>query len=371
MSPGGGSGSTIELRSFDANCEPNDAFGDRGVESFVPMIRHRPVQSLAITSITPALGGGVILVGYDQAGGLVGRIDSNGIVDKGFGTEGWTEIPSLLETGPVMQEPSGRIVVAGQTDGNLVWPDWVVALSSTGSVEQNFGSKGRAAIPAYHDASIESLASEPNGVIVAFTAGGNMGCWGSTLHAVTSSGSVDQEFDRHMQQAFPGRFGQPPFDAGLVIQGSRILMIGTSQPTCVQQTLDSHATGRAVAFNAKGQLDSTFGADGEVYFKSAMQQPVAVLPGLDHGWFLVDEPPIYQSQAPSQTVLNVVSLKASARINPRFASGGRASVQLPTLGENELFSFLSPVTASVGHAVALIVAAAGGKNLMLFRVGHQ
>jgi len=172
---------SVVLRSVTRRCALNQEFGNQGAATIA--ISSRPSRRTAggaaldwlwINSIAPRNGGGAIVAGAygDGVTGnkwALGEVTSRGQLDRRFGNGGWTVLPGFRgEVTAVLQEPSGRIVIAGSNEGGgCCTVNWAAAISARGRLEAGFGTDGRVGLPTGVDSGVEALALEPNGDILA------------------------------------------------------------------------------------------------------------------------------------------------------------------------------------------------------------
>src|SRR5271156_6781858 len=149
----------VIVHAFDTDCTPDPSFGRDGVETIAfPTFPHsEPHAITAINAISPARGGGFILVGQTWDGWLVGRLEQNGRLDPRFGHDGWSVLPWRGQATAVLQVPSGQIIVAGEEGGGCCVKAWVSALTSRGALDSHFGVHGRVQIPSGEDSGVGPL----------------------------------------------------------------------------------------------------------------------------------------------------------------------------------------------------------------------
>ena len=147
--------------------------------------RRRRRQTLTVT--VQAAGGHVRVSGTGvliTAGTLLNAFDGDGKVLTPIGTRNATMNALVLQ-------PDGKLVVAGQIDGNAQSGLALARYSPDGSVDPGFGSGGFVTT-VLRDASALALALQPDGKLVA---GGYAPAPGSSLQSVlaryNSDGSID------------------------------------------------------------------------------------------------------------------------------------------------------------------------------------
>ncbi len=346
--------------SFTSDCAPDRAFGSHGVERLA-----FGGQSVSIAAAVPAPGGGTILAGGTTKGWLVARLLASGSLDPAFGSGGWTVIPWPGSVTAIAMTPSGDIVlgVTAGTGGGV--REWVGELSADGGVVSEFGSGGRSPIPVYRsDSSLTRVWAEPNGDIFALTSGGNMGCWGITVSALTSSGSPVPSFQSNFTAAMRHVSPSGVFVGDVVARSTDFLLLGTEQSTCVNLP-NPTAQGRVVAFQLDGKLEPRFAANGEASFSSPMAESVWALPRSNGGFVMVDAPAFILYGPRPGAELSFFDFSANGTIDHAFGKQGVADVQLPYLRQAPLTSFVTVTLATNGQVSALVTSTATGKALRL------
>jgi hypothetical protein len=343
--------------AFTPSCAPDRAFGSDGVERLT-----FGGQNVSIAAATPAPGGGTILAGGTSKGWLVARLDASGRLDPAFGSGGWTVLPWPGSAYAVAETPSGQIVLGGSEGGGCCVMEWVGELNADGGVVSDFGSGGRSAIPVTRDDSgISRVWAGPNGDVFALTAGGNMGCWGVTISALTSSGSPVPSFQADFTAAMRRVSPSGVFVGDVVVRPTGFLLAGTGQSTCVG-AVSRTAQGRVVAFQLNGA------ASGQSYFNAPMAQSAWALPRSNGGFVLVTAPPVFQVNMNAKAELNAFGFTADGNLDHGFGNQGVASVQLPFL--NQAFpAEVIPITlATNGRVTALVTSTANGQALRLIQL---
>jgi hypothetical protein len=347
--------------AFTPRCTPEKAFGDNGVERLAFGGR----SGVTIAAVSPATGGGAILAGGTTSGSLVARIDATGQLEPTFGTGGLTMLPWPGAASAVTEAPSGDIVVGGSQGGGCCVHAWVGELSAHGGVISQFGSAGQSAIPVYRDDSgIGRVAVEPNGDILALVPGGNMGNWGVSVTALTSSGapvpSFQRNFNAGMQKVLPSGI----FAGDLVVRPGGFLLVGTSQNRSVTDVPDPSATGRVIAFQPDGKLAPGFAADGEASFSFAMAQSVWALPQLDGRILMAAAPPAVQEGVRAPATIRVVGISADGSIDHTFGDRGAAQLQLRHLSQ-----FIAVIAvATNGHLSVVAATTFGARSFQLTQI---
>jgi hypothetical protein len=350
--------SYAEVHAFTSNCAPDSAFGDNGVERLTVKGR-----DFTIAAAIPAVGGGAILAGQSTGGWLVARIDASGRLDPAFGKGGWTVLPWPGGASAVAQTPSGDIVLGGSVGGGCCVREWVGELSARGALMRRFGSGGRVRIGPLEDSGVARVAVEPDGDILALTGGGNMGCWGVTVAALNSSGSLVPSFQRNFNATMRRALPSESFVGDLVVRRDDFLLVGTEQENCVTNVASPTAAGRIIAFQRNGELEASFANRGEARFSSSMEDPVWALPQQNGGELVVGVTPAIQAKARAR--LTLVDVSTSGSVDRAYGHNGVAQLQLPFLSQSYPASYV-PVSVTTNGRVSVVVSStADGRALKL------
>ncbi|HTW06811.1 MAG TPA: hypothetical protein VME46_04840 [Acidimicrobiales bacterium] len=333
MLPGGGTVVAVSsgyppagyalLYAFTATCTLVAAFGEHGTSRL-----SLGGRTFSIAAMAPASGGGVFVAGEAAGGWFVGRVGVDGRFDPAFARTGWTVVPWPGGASAVTQTTAGDVVVGGSAGSGCCVRAWVGELSQAGAVVTTFGSGGRTAVPVLGDSQVARVATEADGDILELTGGGNMGCWGVSMAALTPTGAPVQGFEASfrsaMTHALPG-----VFVGDLAVRGDGFLLLGTAQAGCVQHALSTSAAGRAVAFKSGGGLDGSFGREGVASFASPMQSPVWALPERGGSVLVAGTTPALQGLPSAHDQLHLLELSPGGRVLTSFGHDGTAQLQLP------------------------------------------
>ncbi len=325
------------LRSVTRTCVSNREFGDDGAATIAvpstlrptaPVANGFPTEGVWIDAIAPRNGGGAIVAGVYGGDWVVGEVAADGTVDQTFGSHGWALLPLPGEVTAILQEPSGRIVIAGDNGGGgCCTVNSAAALSEQGRLEAGFGEQGRAVLPTGEDSGVRSLALEPNGDVLAQVGYGNMGCWGLALAVLTPSGAPEPGFAERLQQFWGAhRFGA--FVGDVYVDGEGFTLVGTGQKPCYDEPPGS--TARATGLIAHFRTDGT-PAGLTARFPSRMYGSV---------WALADGHDTILAATPyaNSTDVTLTALRPDGSTDPRFAGHGSARIRTPWHGSNATLS---------------------------------
>jgi hypothetical protein len=333
------------LFALTASCQPDLAFGRAGTEQLAA-VGGDPTE---IDSLSPAPDGGAFLAGGTKGGWLVAHIDSRGVVDRSFGTDGSAVIPlpSSGNTGDgwyasaLTPEPDGDIIVGLTLGGGCCVQEWVAELDPRGKVVATFGQGGLAPVPAGADSEVQDLVVRPDGEILALIDGGNMGCWFSSIAALTSTGrpvtGFATRFDSAIRRVAPSDSDQGVAYVGVIAPRSGGFMwVGTTQPGCIDENHPSLPTdGRIAVFDENGGLDSTFGEHGWADFPSAMATSAWALPQPDGSVLVALEPYSGPQVPPGSAAIDVVRVDNAGTIDPSYGTAGHLMVTSSFRATNE------------------------------------
>jgi hypothetical protein len=349
--------------AFTPNCAPDHAFGRQGVErlSFGS-------QAFSIAAAVPAPGGGTILAGSTAKGWLVARLSVSGSLDPAFGSGGWTVLPWPGSVSAIAVTPSGDIVLGGSEGGGCCVKEWVGELTANGGIVSQFGSGGRSPVPVYRDDSgIARVWAEPDGDIFALTAGGNMGCWGISVSALTPSGSPVPSFQSNFTAAMRRVSPSGIFVGDVIVRSTGFLLLGTEQGTCVGAP--SRTTqGRIAAFQLNGKLAPRFAVNGEASFSSPMAQSVWAMPRNNGQFVMASAAPVIQTNPHARAELSLFDFFADGNLDHAFGNQGVAGVQLPYLSQSFPASSVPVTVATNGQVSALVTSTANGQALRLVQL---
>jgi uncharacterized delta-60 repeat protein len=193
----------------------------------------------------------------------VARYTTAGALDSTFGNGGRVAISffqnEFEHLGGVAIDGSGRIVLAGVANNTNQAKEHIVLarVTSSGSLDSSFGSKGKVTTSIPSAAEIDALVIQPDGklLVAGWTFGGS-----ALLARYNANGTLDSSFGSGGIVTTTLGFGQAEFHSLALQSDGKILAGGTESPS---------ATGNpyifAVArYNASGTLDATFGSGGVV-----------------------------------------------------------------------------------------------------------
>ena len=355
------------LRSVTRTCASNREFGNNGAATITipPSLRPTdpaedgfPAEGLWVNVIAPRNGGGAIVAGVYGGNWVVGEVSASGTVDQTFGNNGWALLALPGEVTAILQEPSGRIVLAGDNGGaGCCTVNWAAALSEDGQPESGFGEHGRTVLPTGEDSGVRSLALEPNGDILAEIGYGNMGCWGTALAMLTPSGAPEPMFGQRLQQFWDAhRFGA--FVGDVRVDGEGFTLLGTGQKPCYDEPPGStaRATGLIAHFGTNGTP-----AGPAVRFPSRMYGSVQVLPD-------GQDAILAASPYADPTDITLTALRPDGSTDPRFGSHGSARIRTPRHGPNATLSTMVSIDEASPTEIVIIATEPARSQMQIIRV---
>ena len=228
-----------------------------------------------VTDLSPDPSGAVTAVGVgvkyypgdapdiQSTAAAVARYDANGAPVAGFGANGQELVnflgPGVNDAAGVVVQPDGKVVTAIYLSptGGPIFGEHELALvryNVNGSLDTTFGIGGatRLAIGDGIGSSVNGLAVQPDGKILAVAAGSTIG---SRLFRFNADGSPDQSFGGNGSVSLGLRGNAVTVDAqGRILVAGEVFSNGTG-------TGEDFAVAR---FNPNGSPDTTFGGTGEV-----------------------------------------------------------------------------------------------------------
>jgi hypothetical protein len=362
---------SIVLRSVTRECVPNREFGDDGAATIVipsalraPKPENRdaeeggfPAHGIWVNAVAPRSGGGTIVAGVYSGDMVVGELTARGTVDQTFGTKGWVVLPFGGEVAKILQEPSGRIVVAGDNGGGgCCGVNWVTALTAGGQFDHAFGTHGRAVLPTGEDSGVQALALEPNGDIFAAVDWQHMGAGAVEPAMLTPSGQAEPLFAERLQQFWHAHsFGD--FVGDVYVDGDGFTLVGTGQSAVESPSSSaSPATGLIARFRTDGTLSSPAAQFAAPMYGGAQAFPEG------------SDTVVAASPYADSTRLALTAIRPDGSIDPQFAANGRALIRTPWRGTSAALETSVTIIEASPTAIMVIATEGSGDELQLIRV---
>ncbi len=335
------------LESVTPQCVPDPSFGSAGIATLaVPPQLHSAIpagpnqgsseEGLSLSVVAPSAGGGAILGGDYNRAWIVGEVSASGALDTSFGNGGWAVLPIRGSVDKILQEPSGRLLIAGDNGGGgCCTRNWAAALSARGELEPDFGAHGREQLPTGEDPAITKLLRWPDGEILIDVGQGHMGCWGSTLAALTPSGQPIPGFAGRLDR-FWRALGFKAFVGDVYLDGDSFTLVGAGQRPCYGEPGSSKvpATGLIARFHNNGIITGP-----AIRFRSQMLQSVRAIPDGDDVLVVASKP------YPDRRRTTITARHRDGRIDRRFGDDGTAQIRVLVHGSEPQFGELSVTEA--------------------------
>jgi uncharacterized delta-60 repeat protein len=330
----GGTGFIVSR--FNTDGSPDTAFGGGG--SFRTTFGSNNGAAAYAVMIQP--DGKIVIAGSGtDANNLkvfaVARFTSAGLLDTTFGTNGKATatffVPSNFGFAAALQ-PDGKIVLAGYTGETNTPSDMaIVRFTSTGALDSNFGTNGKARFD-FNNTSIDvayALALQADGKIViagySETAGNDV----FALIRVTSTGLLDTTFGNGGKVSTDFAAGTSDIARGLTIgTDGRIIAVGA---TSINEQFDF-----AIAqYNSNGSPDTTFGTNGTVI----TDFPDGPTPRSNSALAVVIQPDnkfivAGVAQVPPTQDFAIARYNTSGALDTSFGNGGRVTTDFGNTSTN-------------------------------------
>ncbi|WP_322111457.1 cadherin-like domain-containing protein, partial [Tistrella mobilis] len=258
VSPSGGGTTAAVLISLNDDGSMDEGFGTSGVVVF-----NDAGVEFSLFKVTADDTGRILVAGMNFTGaagttdGQLYRLLADGSIDTAFNGGA----PLAIDLGgnetllSVAVQDDGKIVVAGANDDGAILQRY----NADGTLDTGFGSSGTVTIddPDILESSQIVLPQSTGGMIVVnMHVDADTGLPVTTLVRLTDDGSVDGSFGSGGSLVFTGNLTT---DATLLADGSMVF-VGT------HMTISGGATASIIKIGADGQLDTSFGTNGEVTF---------------------------------------------------------------------------------------------------------
>jgi hypothetical protein len=340
---------------------------------------------LDVSTVLPMADGSTLVAGSTGQASpfkdhwLVGKLKADGHPDPTFGHRGWATLPWLGDIYSIATTSNGRIILGGDYRPKANGLTMVAEVTARGRLVRSFGVHSRARMPEYHDGGIGGVGVERNGDIVILLGGGNMGCWGVNAVSLTPHGhrvpGFTKRFNEGVQQfAKSPQCGTPVVVGGIATDAAGFHLLGTSQRRCVDNGCTEHPSGkpdpsraiRDIAFDGAGNLDKTFGTNGETSFRAPMADDTWVLPQ-DDGGVLLATTPAGSFSRKTRAHLLFYDLDSAGHLDPDYSHDGIARIRLPykTNNYNLPLDGSSALPVSNGRHTAIVVNKPPGNTVIL------
>ena len=197
---------------YNSNGQIDNSFGNSGIATlFSNNYFDKKINDIHIASDGNIFVAGGYLV-FGGAGGFVAKINSSGVLDNNFNTDGiyHYNMPNSVTLNFVKLLGSGKILCAGMDNGNAL----VIELESNGTLSSTFGTGGILTNNFNSSESWYDAVQLSNGKIIL---GGKIGDDGA-LAAINSDGTIDNPFGVNGVRSY-NLSNQPAPEEGDVILG--------------------------------------------------------------------------------------------------------------------------------------------------------
>jgi uncharacterized delta-60 repeat protein len=380
--PPSGQVTRLVIRALTPNCTLDARFGDHGVD--VVDLPATSDHGYSTVNGWAADGNGVVLAGATATNGYVMRLAANGSVDVRFGTHGVATLvtprPSSFgsQVDKVAVASTGQIIV-GADDGNAhcCVSTYVARLDPSGMLDRSFGSGGWSQTLAT-GALLQQVVVRSDGSVLAVLSGIDTGGGTEYVYELNPQGSVVSSFTDDFGRALSDLDVADPslrlteggyFDDEMVpLADGSIELVGTGAPNGAG-TEPMYMM--AVRLTSDGNLDPSYGIDGLTSMPEVDGGGVAALLMPDGDTVFVDEPwiapqtPLYGSNG----TLRLTFLRPSGSLDTSNAGNGVAVVPAPNLlaGTIPAYSSGQSAAAATGDDIVVVVATTVGIDVLGFR----
>jgi len=232
-------GTRVDRLLLDGSLDTS--FGTQGTTSFAGTA----AMSVAVQSDQKVvLGGGTTLY----------RLNANGSTDTSFGSGG--KVSTVIGVSAVETQSDGKIVLVGSTSIKNKTFAAVSRHNSNGSVDQTFGSSGKATAD-FAGNQARDISIAPNGYIYASgTSGSSTLAQNAVVARFIPSGQLDAGFGFGGIASYDSGIGDVGWRIGLQPDG-KVLVAGN-----VISSVSANADILTTRFDSAGNIDYSFGSNG-------------------------------------------------------------------------------------------------------------
>jgi uncharacterized delta-60 repeat protein len=245
------------LVRFNVNGTIDATYGTNGVIQVSLPFNNNFTRRITGSAIQP--DGAVILIGYDTVingyyDAFITRINVNGTIDSGFGTDGVIR-PNFSDRGgiasSIVRQSNGKLLVLGLAEysGNI-FKNYIIRYNPNGSVDTTFGVNGTGFV-FLNPANLFVLNMQSNG---SFVVSGSEYESPNTIYHYNADGTFDNTFQIYLPGSSIWKITIAPDDKIIAVaKESRIdALLRSSDDIVVRR------------YNPNGGLDTTFGTNGIV-----------------------------------------------------------------------------------------------------------
>lgn len=256
----------ISLQRRNANGTPDNSFDNNGeVAYFYPRQSYR----LVVADMKVQKDGKILIAGTyhrpkspSNSDIFLLRYNSNGTLDKSFGTEGlarhsWGGVDLLTE---ISAKSDGKIVIVGTSNAKGTADIVVARYNADGTPDKSFNKSGRTHVDVYNsqaDIGVSLKHVDGGKILAVGTTRNSQGNGDFALLRLTSSGKLDKTFsgDGKLKKSMGGN--DVVTDLSLDSSKRPVVLGYTSR-----NAADSKTTAIVARFNSNGSLSESFGTEG-------------------------------------------------------------------------------------------------------------
>ena len=257
-----GSSPIFALARYNANGTLDTGFGSGGAVTTAFGSNGDQAYGLALQADGKLVATGFHNNGFGDNDFAIARYNTDGSLDPSFnGGKVTTSFGSSSESaGPVLQQPDGKLVVAGSTCTGGVCDFALVRYNPGGSLDSSFNGTGKVTTSiGPGDDEPTAMVRQPDRKLVVAGLSQQGPSWDFALARYDTNGSLDTSFNGTGKVTTAiGTIDDEAF--ALVLQPDGKLVAAGSSYTGAATTYDF----ALVRYNADGSLDTSFGGSGKV-----------------------------------------------------------------------------------------------------------
>jgi uncharacterized delta-60 repeat protein len=244
------------LLRYNSDGSPDTTYGTNGkIQLPIPFMGSDNHMLKAVRQAD----GKIVLVGLDNANGIVVRVNENGTLDTSFNGTGIHRPNIDLDradfTTSATIQPDGKIVVVGYISSNMDSTQiYLLRYLSNGTLDPSFGNGGYIVHPYETFISIKSIHLQSNGKILTSPAGLFSGAIGGHIRRYNADGSIDNSFTLISSYA-------TTLNVTTVQPDDKIITV--EQPLKFEFLERQHTDALVSRYNADGTPDTNFGTNGK------------------------------------------------------------------------------------------------------------
>jgi len=225
---------------------------------------------------------------------LVVRYNKDGSIDESFGNNGTVTID--IEAGSsdfltdIALDSNSNILVSGYTDASGKFDVFISRFNAAGNLDSSFGAQGIALINFGGNDTATDMVIQDDGKIVVVGRGDN-GMRQPTLIVARTldSGILDDSFSEDGKALFPfsNQNSQHHIKKVLSKGDGGILVLATGYQGSLSPEASRNLDISVVAIKADGEIDPSYGINGQVYFDSTTNDYAVDIEELDSRYYVI------------------------------------------------------------------------------------